>query len=94
MTAIQIYDGLLDAPSEHDPDMAAKAGFLEWAMTLPFDCVADAVARDALIRIGNATNANPAARLFVSMLELVAHTAPVVPHRKGGARAARKRRLH
>lgn len=86
-TALQEFDGAARACSD-----AAKAGFLEWAMSLPCSSSPMREARRALLHIDALPDEARAAQLFIAHLRAASHALPV-PIRRGGARA-RRQMLH
>ena len=93
MTAKQIFHALqeCDGASRAQRD-AAKAGFLEWAMTLPSASSARREARLALFHLDAMSAHCDAAHLFIGYLRAASEVLPT-PVRRGGA-SARRRVLH
>ncbi|MDU8912349.1 hypothetical protein [Aestuariicoccus sp. MJ-SS9] len=89
MTARRIFDGLQSIDSAEAQD-AARAGFLEWALSLPCGAAPAAAAAEALGRIGCCATASRAARLFAGYLAQASVCDPRRPARRGG----RAGRLH
>ena len=85
--ALQEFEGAARACSD-----AAKAGFLEWAMSLPSASHAPREARRALLHIEAMPEDARAAQLFIAHLRAASQTLPA-PTRRGGAKA-RRRVLH
>lgn len=85
--ALQDVDGVGRASQD-----AAKAGFLEWAMTLPCARNAASAAKDALLHIEAMHTDTSAARQFLDHLRCASCALPT-PIRRGGAKA-RRRVLH
>lgn len=99
----KIVAGLADLDAAgQGSDAAARAGFLEWVMTLPQDIGPRRAARSALaewydgaefalLSAGSVADHGPTVRAFVTHLH-AATQIPIAPVRKGGA--AGRRRLH
>ena len=89
MTAKQIFTALQDVKggSRVNSD-AAKAGFLEWALTLPVGASATIEARRALRQFEKTPMGASAAQLFIAHLRAASQALPV-PKRRGGASARR-----
>ena len=85
--ALQEFDGVGHACND-----AAKAGFLEWAISLPNASHAAREAQQALIHLEAMPVEARAAQLFIAHLRAASHALPV-PIRRGGAKA-RRRVLH
>lgn len=93
MKAQQIFRALQDVDgSAHAHVQAAKAGFLEWAMTLPKGSNASKEAQRALPLFGDFSHRAEAADLFVGYLRDASQPLPS-PKRRGGA-AGKRRVLH
>jgi len=93
MSAQQIFKALLDVDGNaHVMAQAAKAGFLEWAMTLPKGTDACDEALRVLRFFPCGTCDADAAHLFVAYLRDASRPLPT-PKRRGGA-AAKRRVIH
>ena len=90
MTAQQIFYALQDFEGETRASQdAAKAGFLEWAMTLPKGTKATVAAKSALWELSRKRTETSAARLFKSYLDEASRELPRAT-RRGGATGRRK----
>lgn len=93
MTAQKILEALQDVKGGYLANSeAAKAGFLEWALTLPKGATASVEARRALRQFDKTPIGASAAQLFIAHLRAASHALPT-PKRRGGA-SARRRTLH
>ncbi|MEP5154624.1 hypothetical protein [Planktotalea sp.] len=89
MTVLRIYQALEEFEGDEDARQnAAKAGILEWAMSLPTPSSPAREAKQALLHLEAMPNAASAAGLFVGYLREASHVLPA-PVRRGGARARR-----
>lgn len=93
MTAQKILEALQNVKGGQLANSeAAKAGFLEWAFTLPKGTNASTEARRALRAFDKTSIGASAAQLFIAHLRAASHALPV-PKRRGGA-GGRRRTLH
>lgn len=89
MTVLRIYRALEEFEGDADARKdAAKAGILEWAMSLPHPSSPAREAKQALLHLEALPNAASAAGLFVCYLREASHVLPT-PVRRGGARGRR-----
>ncbi len=90
MSAQQIFKALQDVDGTAQVNtQAAKAGFLEWAMTLPSGANACLEAQRALPQFETCLGNASAAQLFVAYLRDASRPLPL-PQRRGGASAKRR----
>lgn len=93
MTAQQIYMALQEVDGGARANVqAAKAGFLEWAMSLPCGANACTEAQRALPLFEASAPRASAAKLFIGYLRDASQPLPR-PKRRGGA-SAKRRILH
>lgn len=93
MTAQKIFAALQGVTGEsRELGDAARAGFLEWAFTLPNGSNAAEEARLALRDFESTPITAGAAALFIAHLRAACHVLPC-PKRRGGA-GGRRRMLH
>ncbi len=93
MIVAKIMAGLADLDAAGtEGTQAARAGFLEWVMTLEAGAVPRQAAQDALRGMGDAAGHGPAVAAFRAHIEAATRPCPA-PHRRGGA-AARRATLH
>ncbi|WP_417523541.1 hypothetical protein [Marinovum sp.] len=90
MMLARILGELRQPEAARDPEVAARAGFLRWVLSLPPGAPVPAAATAALARVKGQAGQWPAVDMFLSCLSEAQVTETSLPARRGGARARRR----
>lgn len=90
MTLARIMKELRNIPDTAAPERAARAGFLQWSLSLPAGHPPRAAAHAAMRRLRGEAGTNAAVDWFLHFLNAAAtHPGPAAPRRRGGTRGRR-----